>query len=50
MDAARQIISKKGIMSLFEGAVANILRGVAGAGILSIYDQIQLILLGKKIK
>ncbi|GKZ17995.1 hypothetical protein AbraIFM66951_001527 [Aspergillus brasiliensis] len=50
MDAARQIIAKEGVKSLFKGAGANILRGVAGAGVLSIYDQVQLILFGKKYK
>ncbi|KGO71759.1 Mitochondrial carrier protein [Penicillium italicum] len=48
MDAARQIIAKEGVKSLFKGAGANILRGVAGAGVLSIYDKAQLLLLGKK--
>jgi solute carrier family 25 (adenine nucleotide translocator) protein 4/5/6/31 len=37
-------------MSLFKGAGANILRGVAGAGVLSIYDQVQLLLFGKQFK
>ncbi|OJJ47667.1 hypothetical protein ASPZODRAFT_131218 [Penicilliopsis zonata CBS 506.65] len=50
MDAARQIIANEGVKSLFKGAGANILRGVAGAGVLSIYDQVQLILFGKKFK
>ncbi|BCR97857.1 ADP,ATP carrier protein [Aspergillus awamori] len=50
MDAARQIVAKEGVKSLFKGAGANILRGVAGAGVLSIYDQVQLILFGKKYK
>ena len=50
MDAARQIVAKEGAKSLFKGAGANILRGVAGAGVLSIYDQVQLILFGKKFK
>ncbi|KAF7172807.1 hypothetical protein CNMCM5623_004943 [Aspergillus felis] len=50
MDAARQIIAREGVKSLFKGAGANILRGVAGAGVLSIYDQVQLILFGKKFK
>ena len=35
MDAARQIIAAEGVRSLFKGAGANILRGVAGAGVLS---------------
>jgi solute carrier family 25 (adenine nucleotide translocator) protein 4/5/6/31 len=50
MDAARQIVAQEGVKSLFKGAGANILRGVAGAGVLSIYDQVQLILFGKKFK
>jgi len=50
MDAARKIIAAEGVKSLFKGAGANILRGVAGAGVLSIYDQVQLILFGKKFK
>ncbi|KAL4911256.1 hypothetical protein BDW74DRAFT_142640 [Aspergillus multicolor] len=49
-DAFRQIIAREGVKSLFKGAGANILRGVAGAGVLSIYDQVQLILFGKKFK
>ena len=49
-DAARQIVAKEGTKSLFKGAGANILRGVAGAGVLSIYDQVQLLMFGKKFK
>ncbi|KAL4778581.1 mitochondrial carrier domain-containing protein [Aspergillus varians] len=49
-DAFRQIVAREGTKSLFKGAGANILRGVAGAGVLSIYDQVQLILFGKKFK
>jgi len=49
-DAARKIIAAEGVRSLFKGAGANILRGVAGAGVLSIYDQVQLIMFGKKFK
>jgi len=50
MDAFAQIIKKEGTMSLFKGAGANILRAVAGAGVLSGYDQIQLLLFGKAYK
>jgi len=50
MDAARQIIAKEGVRSLFKGAGANILRGVAGAGVLSIYDQMQVLMFGKAFK
>ena len=41
LDAARQIAAKEGVRSFFKGAGANILRGVAGAGVLSIYDQVR---------
>ncbi|KAF1816436.1 mitochondrial carrier [Eremomyces bilateralis CBS 781.70] len=50
LDAFNKIVAAEGIRSLFKGAGANILRGVAGAGVLSIYDQVQLILFGKKFK
>jgi len=50
MDAARKIFAAEGMRSFFKGAGANILRGVAGAGVLSIYDQVQLLLFGKKFK
>ena len=50
MDAARQIMAAEGFRSFFKGAGANILRGVAGAGVLSIYDQVQLLMFGKAFK
>jgi len=50
LDAASQIIAKEGVRSLFKGAGANILRGVAGAGVLSIYDQLQVLMFGKAFK
>jgi solute carrier family 25 (adenine nucleotide translocator) protein 4/5/6/31 len=46
-DAFQQIIAKEGTKSLFKGAGANILRAVAGAGVLSGYDQLQILFLGK---
>ncbi len=49
-DAFQQIVAKEGVKSLFKGAGANILRGVAGAGVLSIYDQLQVLLFGKAFK
>jgi solute carrier family 25 (adenine nucleotide translocator) protein 4/5/6/31 len=49
-DAATQIIKANGVKSLFNGAGANILRGVAGAGVLSIYDQLQVLMFGKAFK
>jgi solute carrier family 25 (mitochondrial adenine nucleotide translocator), member 4/5/6/31 len=50
MDAARKIFAAEGIRSFFKGAGANILRVVAGAGVLSIYDQMQLLMFGKAFK
>ena len=42
-----EILKKEGVKSLFKGAGANVLRAVAGAGVLSGYDQLQLIIFGK---
>jgi len=41
MDCARQIFAKEGTVSFFKGAGANILRGVAGAGVLAGFDKFQ---------
>lgn len=45
---ASVIMKNEGIKSFFKGAGANILRGVAGAGVLAGYDRLQLIFFGKK--
>ncbi|KZO98375.1 ATP:ADP antiporter [Calocera viscosa TUFC12733] len=45
--AAAEIAKKEGYKSFFKGAGANILRGVAGAGVLSLYDQLQMLMFGK---
>jgi len=39
MDCAVQVVKAEGFMSLMKGAGANILRGVAGAGVLSGFDK-----------
>lgn len=39
IDCTLQILKNEGFMSLMKGAGANILRGVAGAGVLSGFDQ-----------
>ncbi|GIL50113.1 hypothetical protein Vafri_6426 [Volvox africanus] len=44
----QEIVKNEGTKSLFKGAGANILRAVAGAGVLAGYDQLQVLLLGKK--
>lgn len=39
VDCAKQVIRNEGFMSLMKGAGANILRGVAGAGVLAGFDK-----------
>jgi solute carrier family 25 (adenine nucleotide translocator) protein 4/5/6/31 len=48
IDCFKQVIKNEGMKSLFKGAGANILRAVAGAGVLSGYDQMQMLMFGKK--
>ncbi|KAL5981965.1 ADP/ATP carrier protein [Asimina triloba] len=48
MDAFSQILKNEGAKSLFKGAGANILRAVAGAGVLAGYDKLQVVVFGKK--
>ncbi|KAE7995310.1 hypothetical protein FH972_000124 [Carpinus fangiana] len=47
-DAFSQILKNEGPKSLFKGAGANILRAIAGAGVLAGYDKLQVLVLGKK--
>jgi len=42
-----EIAKKEGTESLFKGAGANILRAIAGAGVLAGYDKLQMIFFGK---
>ena len=46
MDCAKQIVRNEGFMSLMKGAGANILRGVAGAGVLSGFDKFKELYMG----
>ena len=48
IDCAQKILANEGFKSFFKGAAANILRGVAGAGVLALYDRLQMIMFGKK--
>lgn len=48
IDCFQQVVAKEGVSSLFKGAGANILRAVAGAGVLSGYDKLQVVVFGKK--
>jgi len=45
--AFAEIVKKEGYKSLFKGAGANILRAVAGAGVLAGYDKLQVVVFGK---
>jgi len=47
MHAFTEIVKNEGTKSLFKGAGANILRAIAGAGVLSGYDQLQMLVFGK---
>lgn len=48
MHCASEIMAKEGVKSMFKGAGANILRAVAGAGVLSGYDALQVLVFGQK--
>merc|ERR1712200_47783 len=41
LDCAKTVIANEGFMSLMKGAGANILRGVAGAGVLAGFDKVK---------
>jgi len=41
IDCTKQILANEGFMSLMKGAGANILRGVAGAGVLAGFDEVK---------
>lgn len=45
--AFSEIVKNEGTKSLFKGAGANILRAVAGAGVLAGYDKLQVLVFGK---
>ena len=48
IDCGRKILASEGFKSFFKGAGANVLRGVAGAGVLALYDKLQVLVFGKK--
>jgi len=47
LHCAAEILKNEGWKSFFKGAGANVLRAVAGAGVLAGYDKLQLIFFGK---
>jgi len=50
IDCAAQIMKNEGFMSMMKGAGANVLRGVAGAGVLAGCDQVKAIYISMKAK
>jgi solute carrier family 25 (adenine nucleotide translocator) protein 4/5/6/31 len=50
LDCTLQILKTEGFSSMMNGAGANILRGIAGAGVLSGFDKIVQIYLGVKVE
>jgi len=50
IDCFTKIMKKEGFMSLMKGAGANILRGIAGAGVLSGFDKLVELYLGVKVE
>ena len=49
LDCMFQILRTEGMVSLFKGAGANILRGIAGAGVLSGFDKLVQLYAGIKV-
>merc|ERR1711931_174328 len=49
IDCTKQIVANEGFMSLMKGAGANILRGVAGAGVLSGFDKFKELYIGFRV-
>jgi len=49
MDCMFQIVRNEGVIALFKGAGANILRGIAGAGVLSGFDKFVQVYTGIKV-
>merc|ERR1712168_1097414 len=50
MDCAVQVLKNEGFMTLMKGAGANILRGVAGAGVLSGFDKFKEVYVAWRLK
>jgi solute carrier family 25 (adenine nucleotide translocator) protein 4/5/6/31 len=49
MDCAAQILKNEGFMSMMKGAGANILRGVAGAGVLAGFDKFKAVYIAWRV-
>ncbi|AQZ11150.1 AAC1 (YMR056C) [Zygosaccharomyces parabailii] len=49
-DCLTSIYKQEGPLTLFKGCGANIVRSIAAAGVISLYDQLQLLMFGKTFK
>jgi len=49
MDCASQILKNEGFMSMMKGAGANVLRGVAGAGVLAGFDKFKAVYIAWRV-
>jgi len=50
IDCAQQILKNEGFMSMMKGAGANVLRGIAGAGVLAGFDAVKKIYIEFRLK
>merc|ERR1712112_199222 len=50
IDCAKQILKNEGAMSMMKGAGANIIRGVAGAGVLAGFDKFKELYIEFRVK
>ena len=50
MDCFRAIVKSEGLSSLYRGAGVNVIRGVAGAGVLSGFDKFKNLYMGWRLK
>jgi solute carrier family 25 (adenine nucleotide translocator) protein 4/5/6/31 len=50
MDCFKQVVSNEGFMSLMKGAGANVLRGVAGAGVLAGFDKFKSVYIAWRVQ
>ena len=49
IDCTVQILKNEGVGAMFKGAGANVLRGIAGAGVLSGFDKLQEVSRGRLV-
>lgn len=50
IDCLRAIVGQEGVKSLYRGAGVNVIRGVAGAGVLSGFDKFKNLYVGWRLK